>query len=503
MWVPSWRGLPNLQDYSRPNAKKQLSTNDSRFYKGRNIMPIQDFRPVLDRTGALAEKAMQNSKDYAAYTKDLNDYLRKEIDEDYYSHWDVQPCPVAMTATERNSLAHLGRMLYQVVERILQMYANGIDDVVGYNRRYTLFRPLMHRQLVTWQEYGRYDFIISSEGRPLFIETNAAMASGYLPGHYVQQRFVETAPDFLGFEGMSGETPDRFETFGEYIRSAVATFDQGDGVLAILVDENHKMHEVAMIKKSCEAAGVKVAVGDVADLEHANGQYRLGGERVKATFNKFRIFGSQHHWSEGAHDRYHVFLEGLQNNAFLSINNFACLTVAEDKGIFASMRTPAVRLAMTSEELDFIDKHTPATYSITPESMTEKGDNVKEMILKDQGQWILKPRNDYRGSGIWSGRDHSSSDWAGMVKEILEGQVPYLAQSRVDPHFFNVAHSGPEGVKLEEVRIVGGVYFRHMGVSSIVARVSPHEVVNAITGAYVLPEIAIPQSAAVPALQPA
>lgn len=464
-------------------------------------MQITDFRPVLERTGAIAEEALQNPKDYAAYTEDLNGYLRKEIDGDYYSHWDVQPCPVAMTVPERNSLSGLGRTLYQVVERILQMYANGIDDVLEYNRRYSLFRPLMVRQLITWQEYGRYDFIVSKSGVPLFIETNAAMASGYLPGHFVQQRFVETAPDFLRLEGMVGESPNRFETFGEYIRSCIATFDQGDGALAILVDENHKLHEVGMIKQSCKEAGVQVVVGDVIDLKHKNGDYFLDGTRIKATFNKFRIFGAQHHWSEDAHNRYHVFLEGLQNNAFLSINNFACLTIAEDKGIFASMRMPSVRQAMTTPELEFIDRHTPATYSLSNDAVTENDESVKEIVLKSQGEWILKPRNDYRGSGIWSGRDHSSEEWSKMVQEIMDGPVPYLAQARIDPFFFNLAHSGADGVRKEEVRIVGGIYFRHMGVSSIVARVSPHEVVNAINGAYVLPEVVLPQEAKVPQMQ--
>ena len=88
-----------------------------------------------------------------------------------------------------------------------------------------------------------------------------------------------------------------------------------------------------------------------------------------------------------------------------------------------------------------------------------------------------------------------------MVKEIIEGPVPYLAQARIDPFFFNLAHSGPDGVRQEEVRIVGGIYFRHMGVSSIVARVSPHEVVNAINGAYVLPEVVLPQEAKIPQMQ--
>ena len=49
-------------------------------------MQITDFRPVLERTGAIADEALKNPKDYAAYTDALNGYLRKEIDGEIKTH---------------------------------------------------------------------------------------------------------------------------------------------------------------------------------------------------------------------------------------------------------------------------------------------------------------------------------------------------------------------------------------------------------------------------------
>jgi hypothetical protein len=88
--------------------------------------------------------------------------------------------------------------------------------------------------------------------------------------------------------------------------------------------------------------------------------------------------------------------------------------------------------------------------------------------------------------------EHSAQEWRDIVDKLADGPIPYLAQVRVSPYMFGIAHAGVDGVKKIDVRLVGGVYYRHLSVSSIVARVAPQEVVNAINGAYVLPEVAVP-----------
>ena len=454
-----------------------------------------DYRSLFSETERAADRALAKPAEYAAYKKTFNESLKSK--DPFFGKMDVQPCLLVYTPEQRAALSQLGLQLHQIVEIVIQMYINGVHKLLDEFPQYILFKPLMERQLISYQEYGRYDFIVDRAGDPVFIETNAAMASGYLPLMTVQEEFAKTAPEFLRVAGMQTEHPKRDEVFGSSIARMVRTFTSDDGAVAVLVDENHKMHEVEMIAASLRRAGLEVVVGDVADLVYDHG-YRLGhdGPEIIATFNKFRLFGSQHHWSAAAPARHHTFLEGIRNNAFLSINNFACLTIAEDKAIFAAMRSEAVQAALTPEQKKFIRRHTPDSYPFSPGMMTLEGTQLLADMRVNRGEWILKPRNDYRGGGAYSGRDYDAEGWKSLLDTVAAQETPYLAQRRVDAHMFRIAVAEEAVVRREEVRILGGLYYRHLSASGIVARVSPSEIANVSSGkAYVLPDMEIPGAA--------
>lgn len=460
------------------------------------MTPPTDFRPLFDGTRECADHALANPVPYAAYKAKVNAALRAT--DPFFNKVDFQPCELAVAPDIAAGLEGLGAELYTVVEKVLQMYANGLPELLDFFPQYILFRPFMRRQLAAWQEYGRYDFIVDNTGAPIFIETNAAMASGFLPFDIMTSQFVDTAPDFLRLDGMTAEAPSRAEVFAESVRCMLRSFTADDGIFAVLVDENRKLHEVDMIVSVLKRAGLNVAVADVGDLIYRNG-YRLSpdGPQVIGTFNKFRVFGAQHHWSNGAPSRYHTFLQGIQDNAFLTINNFACLTIAEDKSIFAAMRLPSVQAALTAKQRAFVEAHTPDSYILQSDAEMADGASLTEALVRDRGEWILKPRNDYRGTGAYSGRDHDDTTWRALIDELLAGETAYLAQRRVDAFMFPIAVAEGKDVVRQDCRLLGGLYYRHLGISGVLGRVSPSEIANVSSGkAYVLPTVQVPSKAA-------
>jgi hypothetical protein len=445
------------------------------------------------RTSNQAQEAEKRPAEFKAYQAQLNQRLQKEVDPEFYSHWDVTPTPLTITTGEWTLLKQRAGMLMRIVEKVVEMYINGETSLDSLFRAYSLFRPYMTKSFMTWQEYGRYDFIINTQGEPVFIELNTAMASGYLPMAHVNRCFNENAPDFLRPEGVRTclryDDPDEL---GRELLRMERVAAAGEGAMAILVDQNKKFHESELIKTSLERAGKKVVIGDVRDLVRKGGDIYLDGQRISSTYNKFRLFGAQHHWGNEAWVENRVFLEAVANKRILSINNFAAMTISEDKAIFAAMRLPAVQAALDPREREIVETNTPTTFVLEKGMVNFQGREVElvDHIKANRGDFICKPRSDYRGSGVYSGRDYDPADWEKLV-DGLPGQN-YLVQTRVDPAMVDVTHTTKEGsVARAPMRIAGGIYFADVVFQGLVARAAPWEVVNAINHAHVLPIYAL------------
>ncbi len=449
--------------------------------------------PLLESvaaTSAIAAAAAERPDDFKAFHGELNQRLRSEVDEEFYGHWDVTPSPFVLDQAAFQQVRGACRQIFTVVEKIIHLYLEGQDDVGELFARYELFRPYMTKRNLSWQEYGRYDFLVTPEGIPVLCELNTAMASGYLPMFHVNQVFHESAPDFLRPNAERVLLPyDHESALGEQYCRMEALANSDYGAVAILVDENAKYHESQMIKQSLEDLGREVVIGNVKDTHSIGHNLFLDDVRISSTYNKFRLFGLQHHWSEQAYLDNRRFLEAIRRNDILAVNNFAAMTISEDKSIFAAMRLPAVQAALDPDEKVAVETHTPATYVLKPGLVEVNGESIDliSWVKADKDEFILKPRSDYRGNGVMSGREHEPAEFAALVDQLADEGL-YLAQRRIDSAMFDITHVTEDGeVATLPMRMAGGLYFAEMDFHGIVARLAPWEIVNAIKHAYVLP----------------
>lgn len=443
---------------------------------------------TFTRTTEMAGRAAQHPDEFAAYQAGLNLRLRSEVDPEFYAHWDVTPTPLALNWNEWEKLRDCSRKMFRIIEKTVQMYINGNEELDSLFERYALFRPYMTKRYTSWQEYGRYDFIVGTDGEPVYIETNTAMASGYLPMAFVNRFFAESAPDFLRPEGERCLLPyDSPDALGHELVRMETVAGSAYGTVAIIVDENRKFHEANLIKATLENVGRKVVIGDVRQLERRGREIFLNGELVSTTFNKFRLFGAEHHWSDKAFTENRIFLEAVADNQVLSVNNFAAMTVSEDKSIFAAMRLPCVQNALSHDEREFVQKHTMPTYPLEPGKVYHENREVDliPFLKQNRGDFILKPRSDYRGSGTHSGRDCTDDEWAKLIDGLQDQQ--YLAQQRVDAATYDVTYTMDGQVSTRSMRMAGGIYFADADFQGLVARAATWEIINAINHAHVLP----------------
>ena len=454
--------------------------------------PVTTLNASLAMTRASAERAVADPEALNHFRDKMNGYLRSEVDPEFFSHWNVIPSPLVMEEGECQALFDEAIGLHDAVEFVLDAYMDGSPGVRALYDRYDSLSNEFVKCAATWQGWGRYDFLIATGGRPVFIETNAAMASGFLPMNYMNEYFRHHAPPGLMPAGTRQSLPyDDFARAGEAVLAHWGPAEQRKGGVAILIDGNKKFHEAGMLVKSLHAAGVgNAVVASMDDVTEKDGHLYVYGEQIGLAFMKVRLFGAQHKWSDDAFREHAWFFDAVRTQKVVALNCLAAETLAEDKVVFAAMRLPEVFEAMPERLQRVVEHHTPPTFPLAAGPIHLDGEEVDllEIALRDQEDWMVKPRNDYRGSGVTSGRGIEPAEWAQLIAAHM-GKGDYLLQQRVDHEDLPVAIPDGRGAAVVGHNLAGGVYVAAREAHGIVARAGTGEVVNGITGAWMLPVV--------------
>jgi len=439
-----------------------------------------------------AERAASVPYEFLALREQMHRRLCEQVDGEFFPHWRMEPSPFVLVSGEVADVFAAARAFHSAVEAMLDAWYDGDPGVCRYFERYESFRTLIAKPGTSWQAWGRFDMVIASDGTPIFIETNAAMASGGLPNHYLAQAFAEGATGMLEPEGARGALPQFDEAAaGRLVRRREARDAPEDGVFAILVDENRKFHESSMLETTLRLAGrERIMVGDVADVVLDEGVPQLAGAPIRTTFSKFRLFGREHSWTSAAFVRNRPFLEALAQGESLPINCLAAQTVGEDKGIIAALRDPRNRHLLDDDEAEVVERHTVPTALCEDGAILVGRDeerDLRSVLDAEQRNWLVKPRNDYRGSGITSGRTVSSDQWHATLERCFAEPGCWVAQERVDDLPLRATVRVQETVQVVPLRLASGVYMIDGAPYGFVARAGHGEVINGITGAHMLP----------------
>ena len=149
----------------------------------------------LELTREAAEHATRDPEDLNQFRDKMNAYLRSEVDPEFFSHWNVIPSPFVVDEAECRGLFDQAIALHDAVEFVLDAYMDGQPEVRALYDRYDVLSDEFSKCAATWQGWGRYDFLLSDGARPVFIETNAAMASGMLPMNYLNEFYRHHVPE--------------------------------------------------------------------------------------------------------------------------------------------------------------------------------------------------------------------------------------------------------------------------------------------------------------------
>lgn len=184
--------------------------------------------------------------------------------------------------------------------------------------------------------------------------------------------------------------------------------------------------EFEVLKEYFESRGYPTVITQPDELSYDGEMLFADDFRVDIFYKRVLI----HELFEAVDDD-HPFLRAYRDGNVFMANSFRT-KIPHKKASFAVLRTEEFHHLFTDEQVEVILKHLPWTRRVGDRKVPENGQMVDllEHIRENREKLIMKPNDDYGGSGIIVGWESTESEWDDAIENALEGH--FVVQERVD-----------------------------------------------------------------------
>lgn len=184
--------------------------------------------------------------------------------------------------------------------------------------------------------------------------------------------------------------------------------------------------EFELFQEFFEREGYPAIIASPDELEFSNGRLRRGDFEIDIVYKRLLVNEFLPIMSE-----FSALLEAYRAGAVCMANSFRSKLVHK-KAIFAVLTNEKYAHLFNEEELKAIAAHVPWTRKFKQEQTEHNGEKIDlvEFTRQNQNILVLKPNDEYGGTGIYIGWNSSESEWNDAINTALE-DGDYLIQERV------------------------------------------------------------------------
>jgi uncharacterized circularly permuted ATP-grasp superfamily protein len=176
--------------------------------------------------------------------------------------------------------------------------------------------------------------------------------------------------------------------------------------------------EFELLREAFTAAGVPTLVADPRDLVFDGRTLTAHGRRIDLVYRRVLINDIV-----ARPDECRALVEAYRARVACVANSLRC-KIAHKKAFFAVLTDERYAPLFSREEQDVIAAHVPWTRVVR-----EQG---AEDVRRRRDQLVLKPNDEYGGTGVTLGWETSEADWeAAIERAIAESERGWVAQERI------------------------------------------------------------------------
>ena len=196
--------------------------------------------------------------------------------------------------------------------------------------------------------------------------------------------------------------------------------------------------EFELLRDAFVDAGAPTIVCDPRDLTFEDGLLRAQGRSIDLVYRRVLINDIIARPQECA-----ALVTAYENRAVCVANTFRC-KLPHKKAFFAILTDPAHDALLSGDERALVRAHVPWTRlvaDVKTERAGRQGDLLESARL-DREQLVLKPNDEYGGTGVMLGWETSQPEWdAALNRALADPPGSWVVQERIPvrrevfPHF--------------------------------------------------------------------
>jgi hypothetical protein len=237
--------------------------------------------------------------------------------------------------------------------------------------------------------------------------------------------------------------------------------------------------EFEILQDRFERMRVPTLIADPRELVFANGVLTAQGKKIDLVYRRVLLNDIIAKPAECQ-----ALIDAYSARAVCVANTLRC-KIPHKKAFFAVLHDPRNQHLFTDAERAIIRQHIPVTHVLT--------EGVAESARARRGNLVLKPNDEYGGTGVFLGWEMSVADWDdALQKAVTDSGKVWIVQERIpvrreDFPMFTLQ----EGVTVKEMLVDFSPYFFRGKLSGSLTRLSATGLANVTSGGGQVPAFVV------------
>lgn len=387
--------------------------------------------------------------------------------------------PHLLTREQHDRLAHASETLASAFETIVAALIEtpSLMEQVGLRedeRRMALINPGFRSSTIT----TRLDAFVH-EDQIKFVEYNAENPSSLTDQAGLNQvTFEVRALQVLAERYRLWQ----FNPVESLLQSLLATYKEWGGAgtpnIAILDwADLPTAGEFELLRNYFVGRGVPAIICAPEELEYGAGKLCRAGFRIDLVYKRVII-----HEFLARTDETHPLVRAYANRHVCLVNPFRC-KIAHKKAAFELLTDETHQRWFTPAQREVIGRCVPWTRRVRERQTLYRGETIEllDYVRKHREAFILKPNDDYGGSGIFLGRRLSEAEWeAGLAAALADED--YIVQEIVELRMEEFPIFDDHGWRLQQMYVDTNPFLFRGKMEGALVRLSNSPLVNVTSG---------------------